>query len=165
MASDYYLDGIGVAVEEVRECIRDLFPEKPLEERDVRFVTERQRNKLTRQRITAKAKETARIPLRWRRKFAKDWKLKEVEVVKATNIIMRELEAAMQAGHPIHISHFGNFFIRDLNTSDGPKPRVVFVPDSDWVDSLNTPRGAEDLGILHRVDRDGRIVPRRIESA
>jgi hypothetical protein len=160
MASDYYLDGIGVAVEEVRGKVRELFPEKPLWERDPRYMRDKQRDKIVRQRIAARAKEQARIPLKWRRRFAEEWKLPEETVVKATNIILRDLERALQHGHPIRISHLGSFRIADRRIRGELRPRIVFTGDRDWLRLLNPPTSADELGLRHRVNASGSIEPR-----
>lgn len=158
--SDYYLTGISSARNEAREWVMEHMP--PSQEPDIRYVREKDRDRIMRERYVNKAKTRARIPLKWRRKFCEQWKIHERKVVAVTNLILGNMEQSLADGTPIHIAHFGTFHIRQFTYKGRTYPKLLFRPNVTWMHDINEPRKVSDMGLKYKLDSEGNLTPRHI---
>lgn len=160
MASNISLDGVAAATGEIRDWLKTHIPVTSPMRADLRYTRTAVRDSLTVKRLTTAMKERARIPLKWRARFSEMWKVSDEMVVKISNSILRDMETNLAEGKPIFIDHFGMFKVRSRLKEGRTIPKLVFVPDPDWIRGVNTPTKPSELGIMHKIDASGAIVRR-----
>jgi len=123
---------------------------------DIRYVD----MKTAAKRAKAVAKgwaEKARISVAWRRGLARRLGLVDDEIVRATNTIIDMIEQALVQGKTVRLAHFGDFKL--INGAEGEKKWVRFIPNKDWLTSINEPQIIEDIGLLNKYHK-GRLTRR-----
>lgn len=118
----------------------------------------RQRLEAVRRKSYIKSRE---ISMKWRKRLSKVTLLEEDEVIKAANTIVIMMEKAMSNGERVQLRGFGAFHLKKTEINNLPVNRVQFVPDPDWLEEMNAPKDADDLGLKHSYKIKGGKLERR----
>jgi hypothetical protein len=142
-----------------RDSIKEWLDERaPLttETNDIRYVDLKTSAKRTKSIINGWT-EKARISVAWRRGLSRRLGLCDDEIVRATNTIIEMIEQALTQGETVRLSQFGDFKL--IDGSEGEKKWVRFIPNKDWLSSINEPQIIEDIGLFNRYQK-GRLTRR-----
>lgn len=143
-----YSEGRKKALESLRIWLNHHYPQKPLEERDERFLNFREREKKLKQKANLLANKVAQ-KVKWRDKLSDNLTLDEEDNLKITNTIIECIEEALVLGDKVRIGDFGNF----LTITRRGERTVIFQTQEDWQRELNAPLFINEIGLKRTMKK------------
>lgn len=147
--NDYIKDGREAALRDIREYVMENAPQTPPEKRSMNFLNSRDRVKRLTQ-VAKEFKERARIPVKWREDLSDRLRIKQDDIVRATNTIIEMMEQELASGGTVRIANFGDIKTIAMIKEDGDVVRMArFYADEQWKRLLNPPLYDSEIGLKH----------------
>lgn len=137
-----YSKGRRKALDSLRDWLNHHYPQKPLEERNEKFINSREREKFLKKKSELLASRTIG-KITWRDKLSDELTLDTEENVKVTNTIIECIEEALVSGEKVRIKDFGSF----LTITRNEERTVLFQANDDWQRELNAPLFENEIGL------------------
>lgn len=145
---DYQVDGRDAALAALCEWLKENAPIVVVNRDNLTFAGKRVRQKFLATNIT-RFKQRARISVAWRNELSDRLKIRDEDIVLATNTIIEMFEKELSQGGTVRLAGFG-----DLKTYSFENGRQIrFKADEAWVRVLNEPLFMGEIGLKRRIKK------------
>jgi hypothetical protein len=139
-------------LEALRAWLMENMPQTPDHLRSMNFLNKKSRVKVLVEKAK-KFKQRTRISLTWRNELSDRLKIKEDDILRATNTILEMIEQTLASGKRVRLHNFGDFKTITVLRDDMVNYELRFSPAEEWQREINQPIFESSIGLKRKYTK------------